>query len=332
MPHSDTARWRLRWRRPRSLTIPSEPSEPRSQSRGLRATILELIRELRHEWSRDRVGGLAAEIAFFALLGLFPAVIVLAAALGSLDSIIGGGAAADSEAWLLEQVSNVFGSDSTLSDTIAELFDRPNAGALTVGILLALYAASRGFVALVSALDLAYGHEQRRNWFSTRLVGLGLTVFTLVVMALVMTMLVVGPLLGTGEDLAERLGAGRAFATVWLWFRWPAVLLALLAWAATVYRVAPNHTAGSLRTWRRELPGAGFATVWWIAVSVGFRSYLDAVSRGANAVLGILGGALSLLLLLYLLAMGLLIGAEINAVLAARRRRRIQQRPVPSSE
>ena len=154
--------------------------------------------ELRVDWSRARVGGLSAEIAFFALLGLFPAVVVFAAALGSLDVVIGEGAAADTEQWLLSQVQEIFGSDNTLGPTIAELFEQSNAGLITVGIVLTLYVSSRGFVAVVRALDVVYDHAQRRNWLSTRVIGLGLTASTTVVSALVATMVVVGPLLGGG--------------------------------------------------------------------------------------------------------------------------------------
>jgi membrane protein len=146
------------------------------------------------------------------------------------------------------------------------------------------------------------------------LVGFGLTLFTLVVAVVVLTMVVVGPLLGEGSVLADRLGYGSGFATAWDWLRWPLVIIVLMAWAATVYHVGPKHRS----PWRWELPGAIVATIWWLVVSMGFRSYLDLASSGANAVFGVLGGALSLLFWLYLLAMGLLIGAELNGLLASR--------------
>ena len=276
---------------------------------------LKLLGELEREWSRARVGGLSAEIAFFGLLGLFPAVIVFAAALGSLDAVIGADAANDVEGWLLDRVADTFGSDNTLPDTIADLFDRSNAGLITAGVVLTVYASSRGFTAVVGALDVAYGRESRRNWLSTRVMGFVLTLFTMVVAALAAAMVVVGPLLGSGEDVAERLGAGAVFTTVWVWFRWPAVFVAVVMWAACIYHFAPQ-----IRTpWRSDLPGALVGTVWWLAVSLGFRTYVDVASSGVNAVFGFLGGALSVLIWLYLLAMGLLVGAEINSVLNRRR-------------
>ena len=274
-----------------------------------------LVEDLRREWSRARIGGLSAEIAFFGLLGLFPAVIVFAAALGSLDAVIGADAAADTEQWLLDRMVETFGSDNTLRATIEDLFNRSNAGLITAGVALTMYASSRGFTAVVGALDVTYGHEHRRNWFSTRVTGFVMTLLSLIVAALVAVMIVVGPLLGGGEELAERFGAGTLFTTVWDWFRWPVVFVVVVCWAASVYHFAPRRRT----PWRSDLPGAVVSTVWWLAVSLGFRVYLDAASSGMNAVFGLLGGALILLVWLYLLAMGLLVGAEINSVLNNRR-------------
>lgn len=272
------------------------------------------VKLIADEWSKDRVGGLAAEIAFFALLGFFPAVVALAAALGSADAVIGESTAADVEAWLVERMVDVFGGDNSLEETVRELFQGGNGGALTAGALIAVYAASRGFTAVVRALDVAYDHDQLRGWLSTRLVGLGLTLVSVLVAAVVLTMIVVGPILGEGNELASDLGISSVFGTLWDWLRWPLVFVVLVAWAATVYHVAPNHTS----PWRSELPGALVAAVWWCVVSLGFSTYLSFASSGANAIFGLLGGAISLLFWLYLMAMGLLLGAEINSLRAVR--------------
>ena len=177
-------------------------------------------------------------------------MIVFAAALGSLDVVIGAGAAADTEEWLLDRVVETFGSDNTLRATIEELFDRSNAGLITAGIVITVYASSRGFTAVVGALDVTYGHEDRRNWISTRVMGFVLTLFTLVVAALVAAMVVVGPLLGGGEEIAERLGAGSAFTTAWVWFRWPVVFVVVVCWAASLYHLAPRRRS----PWRPIFP------------------------------------------------------------------------------
>jgi membrane protein len=271
-------------------------------------------RELIDEWSKDRVGGLAAEIAFFALLGFFPAVVALAAALGSADSLIGENTAADVEGWLVDQMVGVFGGDNSLEETVRELFEGGNSSAFTVGAVIAVYAASRGFTAVVRALDVAYDHGHLRSWWSTRLVGLGITLMSVLVAAVVLTLIVVGPVFGEGSELADELGLSSAVGVLWDWLRWPVVFAVLVAWAATLYHVAPNHRS----PWRTELPGALIAAVWWTVVSLGFNTYLSVASSGANAIFGLLGGAISLLFWLYLMAMGLLVGAEINSIRAVR--------------
>jgi len=282
-----------------------------------------LVRDIEAEWQRDRVGGLSAEIAFFALLGFFPTVVVLAAALGSADGILGENNAAEIENWLVEQMIGVFGGDNTLESTVSDLFAGSNGGALTIGLVIAVYAASRGFVAVVRALDVAYDHQQQRGFLSTRVVGFGLTLLTVVAAAVVLTLVVVGPLFGGAEELAQRLGAAGWFPVVWNWFRWPVVFVSLVGWAATVFHIAPNHRS----PWKLEVPGAVVSSLWWTVVSLGFGRYLAVASDGANAVFGLLGGAISLLFWLYLMSMGLLLGAEVNSIAARRLGLVIEPRP-----
>ena len=275
---------------------------------------IEVLRALVNEISRNRVGGLSAEIAFFALLSFFPTLIVLAALLGSMDAIISASAAQDIEDWIVEQIIRVFGGDNTLEGTVNDLFEGSSAGALTIGAVLAVYASTRGFIAVVRALDIAYDHDHTRGWISTRLVGFGITLMSLIVALVVMVALVVGPFFGEGERLSETLGVSAHYVTLWNWMRWPVVFLVMVGWAAIVYHVAPNHRA----PWKIEFPGAILAAVWWSVVSLGFSTYLSIVASGANAVFGFLGGALSLLFWLYLIAMGLLVGAEVNSLFATR--------------
>jgi membrane protein len=220
----------------------------------------------------------------------------------------------DAEAWIVERIGDVFGTDNTLESTVGDLFAGPNTGVFTVGIVLTVYAASRGFTAVVKALDVAYDHEHRRGFVATLAVGVALTVLSVLVAAVLIVMLLVGPLFGEGEVLADRVGLGSQWATAWEWLRWPVAALVLVGWAATMFHLAPAHRG----PWRWEVPGALVSAAWWIVVTLGFNRYLAFASEGANAVFGLLGGALSLLFWLYLMAMGLLVGAEINGILASR--------------
>ncbi len=268
------------------------------------------------EWRDDRVGGLAAEVAFFGLLSLFPALLAVAAALSSLEALAGGDVAARVERGVVGFLERVLTDEASGTiDAVRTLFVDASPGTFTVGALLALWAASRGFVAVINGLDVVYDLDERRSYVGLRALALALALGTVVVVALVLAMVVLGPLLGTGRDVADHLGAGDLFAALWTWARWPLVVALMVTWAATVFHIAPNHRT----PWRWDLPGAMLTALLWALLSAGFRLYL-AVAAEANQVMGALGGALIVLLWLYLLAVGLLLGGELNAVLAERHR------------
>lgn len=279
------------------------------------AATVEVVRALVHEWRDDRVSGLAAEVAFFGVLSLFPALLAMTAALGWLDAVAGGDVATRAEEAVVDFLRRVLTDEAAGTiDAVQELFVEADTGVVTVGVVAALWAASRGFVALVKALDVVYDLEERRSYVGLRALALGLALGTVLVVAAMLAMLVLGPLLGTGREVAEALGLGGAFATFWDWARWPLALVALVAWAATVLHVAPNHRT----PWRWDVPGAVLAGVSWAALSASLRVYMSVATAGANQVFGTLGGSLIVLLWLYLLAVGLLVGGELNAVLIRR--------------
>jgi len=270
------------------------------------------VQELATEWRDDRVTGLAAEIAFFAILGLFPALLALAGALGWLDVIAGADTADRVQDAVIDALQRVLTDEASgLIDSAERLFAESNPGLFTVGLVTSVWSASRGFSAIIDALDSVYDLEEGRPYLRRRGLALALAAGTVVVFALVLGMVVIGPLFGTGADVADGIGLGSEFATFWDWARWPTVALAMVLWAATIFHLAPNHRT----PWRWDLPGAVLTAVLWGVVSVGLRLYL-AVAPGADQVLGTAGGVLITLLWLWLLALGLLLGGEVNALLA----------------
>ena len=280
--------------------------------RGLRGTI-EVVRTMAHEWREDRVSGLAAEIAFFGVLSIFPGLLALAAGLGSLEAVVGQEVADETQRAVLDALRDNLGEGSATVQAVSELFAEQRPSLLTIGLVIALLGLSRGFGAVIRALDVAYDVEERRLWLRRRLMAVGLALGSLLVAVLLLAVLVLGPLLGGGREVAEVVGLGEAFATGWTWFRWPVVLFAFIAWGTTLLHLAPNRRTA----WRWNLPGAVLAAAVWITTSAGFRVYLGVTGDG-NQVFGALGGSLILLFWLYLLGIGLVLGGELNAVLAAR--------------
>jgi membrane protein len=265
-----------------------------------------LLRRLGAACREDRIDGLAAEFTFFGVLSTFPGLLLVAATLGSLERLLGHDLARRSEALVLRTMDQVLTrSASGLSGAVRQLFERPSRGVAVLALATALAGLSRAWTVVIHALDLAYRVQERRSWVNRRLTGLALALSSVLLLAFVLVIVVVGPV----------LGLGREWGLVWRWLRWPAAFALGLAWATTMYRVAP----GRRPRWRHALPGAVAATVLWLVASLGLSLYVRLAAR-ANVVLGALGGGLIGVLWLYLLALVLLVGGELNALLDRGRR------------
>ena len=270
-----------------------------------------VLGELRRQVSDDRVTGLAAEIAFFAILSVFPGLIMFAAALGSLELLIGGSVAEEAQRLVIDFMRRVLTEQASPAIEVAsDLFAEERGGIITVSLVASFWALTRGFTAVVRALNLAYDIEEARSWLRQRLVAALLSLGSVIVGALMLAVFVAGPMLGGGRAIATTLGLGGAFGWVWAVLRWPLAFAFVVLWAAAVYHFGPNRKSRL----SEELPGAVLTAVLGVAASAGLSVYLR-VAASTNPVLGSLGGGLILLIWLYLLNLGLLVGGELNAVL-----------------
>lgn len=280
----------------------------------IRRLAVELARGIVAEWRSDRITGLAAEIAFWTVLSLVPLAIALGASLQFIEPLAGRDAADTVRRQLLAWAGDVLGRDGGAAEALGQLFEQSGTGALTFGVLVAFWSSARGFGAVIGALDVVYDLDEHRSFIAQRINALVLAVGSVITGAVILSMLVFGPLLGSGSDIADAVGLGRTFAALWTYLRLPFALAVMVAWAATVFHVAPNHRT----PWRWDLPGAAMTTVLWLLGSFGFRVYLGVAGSGSNAVLGVLGGTLTLLLFVFVLALSLLVGGEVNALLSVR--------------
>lgn len=281
---------------------------------GLRRRAVGFARSFLTEWRQDRVPDLAAEVAFYAILSLFPAFLAMASILGVLDSVVGADFARDVEDQVLDFLGTILTDEAdTTIEAARELFSDSSPGLLTFSLLAALWALSRGFAALVRALDVVYDLDEHRPWLEIRSMALLLAVGSAVAGSLMLTLLVVGPLLGSGEEVADWVGLGDQFVFVWDVLRLPLAFVLLVLWAATVFHVAPDHHT----PWRADVAGAIVTAVLWVAFSGGLNVYV-AVAQQGNAVFGALGGALIVLLWFWLLSLAVMIGGEVNQILLRR--------------
>lgn len=293
----------------------------------------ELLVRLVRSSAEDRVPGLAAEMAFFGLLALVPLLVAVGAALGLVEELLlGVEGVADIQRAIIAALTAVFGREltfDTLAPLVRGLLEQQRGGLALTGLVVALYLASRVVATTLHALDVAYGVPQRRSGFVLRVLGVVYAVVGVSIVMLTFALAIAGPLLGEGEALARRFGLGDAFALAWRFGRWPVLVAAVVGYFVLVYRLGPKTD----HRLRQGLPGAVLGVALWVAVSLAFRLYLEVAGgvqspafdpeQEALASAGrVVGALIALVLWIYLSAMTMLVGGELNAELAHARERR----------
>ena len=287
---------------------------PRSPIRWFLRTVADVVRKS----DRDRALGLAAENAFMAVLSIFPTLLVVAAVLGQLGLLIGQGNADKVENAVLNFLGRLLTDQADGAiNTARGLFHRTGGNTVTLASALALISVATAFAGVINTVTLAYDVHDRRGWWKRRALGRVVGLGSVCTGAIVVTLVVVGPLFGRGIDIVTKIGLGQEYVFLWSYLRWPVAVISLVGWATTMFHICPDRQG----TWRQGLPGGLLTSVFWLAASVGFNVYLEVVVR-SSPVLGALGGGLILMTWFYLLCLGLLVGAELNAILLARRAHR----------
>jgi membrane protein len=256
----------------------------------------------------DQVPGRCAELAYYFLFSVFPLLLFLTSLLGYL-----AGPESRLRHILFVYVGRFAPSPDVpalLAGTLDQVITHRGGATLSLSLLVAVWVASTGMLALGRTLNSAYGVEETRPWWWRRLVAIGLTLGFAVLTVGALTVLLYGHQIG--EALANALGVGPAFVTVWHVVRWPMVLAFVLLSFEVVYNFAPNLGRGVRRAW--GTPGAVVGVCLWLAVSFGLRLYLTEV-HGYAATYGSLGAVFVMLLWFYLTALAIVVGGEVNSVI-----------------
>ena len=258
----------------------------------------------------------AGGVTYAVLLALFPGLAALVAIYGLVFD----------PAQVEKQVSDLSGvlpvqSQQLLADELHKLASASN-GTLEVsaaiGLVLALWSASRGMSGLITALNIAYEEKERRGFFKLNLLALGLTI------AVMLGGLVVIALLAVLPAAAQLIGLGRTTKWLLLTLQWPLLVAVVMLGLAVLYRYAPDRDRPR---WRWVSAGAITATTLWIIASLAFTIYV-ANFNSYDTTYGSLGGVIILLTWLYLSAFVVLLGAVINAQ-SESRPERIRQMDLP---
>lgn len=265
---------------------------------------MELGKRVYAEVMDDDVLGRSAQLSYYFLLALFPALLFLTSLLGYLageDNQLRQG--------LFNYLAAVLPGEASklVAETVTDVTQSSGGGKLSFGILATFWAASNGMGAISESLNAAYDLKESRPWWKVRLTAVGLT---LALTLLIVTALV---LVLYGGDIAEvvsgKLGMGEVFETAWKVLQWPLVLVFVLVAFALIYFFGPDSHD---QDWKWITPGAVVGVALWLLISFAFKAYLS-YFNSYSATYGSLGAVIILMLWFYFTGTAILVGGEINS-------------------
>jgi membrane protein len=275
-----------------------------SARRALRATPHIVVRTARSFYD-DQMTHHAAALTYYALMSLFPALLLAVSILGlvgqypaTYDAILG---------YLRNVVppSALVPLDTSVRGALQHKGTATTA--LAISVVVALYGTTGALEAARRALNVVFETGGGRSFLRRKAVDVASTVVLMTLGLVSLVLIFVGGRLA--EDLLGFVGLGPAVASAWDTLRWPAAVLVAMLVFSFVYYVTPDVRQ---RSFRSVLPGAIAGVIVWLVASWGFSMY---VSRVANfgAVYGAFAGAIVLVAWLWLTNAALLFGAELNA-------------------
>jgi membrane protein len=254
-----------------------------------------------HEIQEDRLTSLAASVAFYSLVALFPAI----AAGVSVYAFFSNAASITSHLSLLTDIVPAAALD-LLREEITRIAGRSD-GRLTFGFLIgfgiALWSANAGMKAIFEALNIIYDEQEKRGIVWLNLVSLFFTLCAIGGMLIAISMVVVFPL------VFAALGWSAFDAPLIAVLRWPVLFVLVIAALAVLYRYGPSRR---LPKWRWISVGSVFAASTWLLVSSLFSWYLGNFAN-YNATYGALGAVVGLMVWMWLSTIVILVGAELNS-------------------
>jgi membrane protein len=262
-----------------------------------------LIR-LQREVAYDDCMGMAAQISFYTMLGLFPFLIFLLSLLGTFP--LGEALKPEMLEALREQMPRE--SAEYVANIVLELLPEYSQGLLSVGLLASLWGASMAVGALITTINRAYNIRPRRHMVTQKIMSIVLVLLLSGMWLMSMTIILVGP--GITQSMFEFLGIASETNTFWTSMRLPMAFMLNLTALSILYYIAPEARQRFLSI----LPGAFTATILWLLASSAFRIFLRNFGT-YNKTYGSLAGLVILMMWLWISGLVFLLGAEINSLM-----------------
>ena len=274
-------------------------------ARKRRRTFSAILREIWAEILKDDLIDLAAEMAYFFVLALFPFFAVLGALAGFLPY---------TNLWtnVSHEIIQHFPSETRdlALQTLLNLSHK-NKTFLSIGSVATVWASSSGLVALMENLSRAYNVPETRGFWKKRLVATGILIVSSAFFFGAFGLLTLGHRIGV--FFSTELYFGPGLRALWEIFRWTFLLILLQTGVAILDNVLPNKQ----RPWRWITPGTVFATITLVAGTSGVNFYVRHIGHYSETY-GAIGAFFVLMVWIFFSSFTLLVGAEMNAAFEKR--------------
>jgi membrane protein len=267
-------------------------------------TPLRLMKRVWKEYNEDDVGSHAAQLAYYFMLAIFPAILFTLTVIG----LVAGGNP-QFQQQLFNYLARVLPPSAygLIGKTVQEVTQAAGGLKMTFGIVFTLWSAMGGITAVMTSLNAAYDVTEERPLWKRYGIALGLTIAisTLIIAALALV------LFGGrfAEYLAAHVGLGSVFVIGWKVLQWPVAFAIMSVAFALLYYFGPDVEQ---QKWYWITPGSVLGVFIWIVASVGVRIYLHFFNSYARTY-GSLGAVMILMLWLYVTGISIMLGGEINA-------------------
>lgn len=262
--------------------------------------VVNFLKQLQKRMNDADVFGLAAQLAYFFLLSLFPFLIFLVTLVGYLPI---------DEDYLLIFLETYAPKEiiTLIEGNLTRIINVQNGSLLSISILGTLWSASNGVNAITKAFNHAYGVGENRSFLVSRFIAILLTIAMIVVISVALLLPVFGEIIGS--YIFSFIGLSENFIAFWNMSRWLLSSTVFFIVFIALYTLAPNKRVKL----RHSLWGALFATLSWQLVSLAFSYYVSSIGN-YSATYGSLGTIIVLMIWFYISGIIIITGGIINAV------------------
>jgi membrane protein len=260
-----------------------------------------LVSDLISRFNNDDVPALGSQLAYNLVLSFFPFIIFLMTLIGH-TSLNNNEILMALGRFMPESAFNL------INTTVTEVITTKNSELMSLSLMFTIVSASSGFNAVIKGLNKAYGVSESRSFIKVRIISILCTLGMAIIILIMLFLLILGSIIW--NYTAHKLGSSNEFSAIWTAIRYFTFIATAIFIFIVLYRYAPCKRLA----WLKVLPGSLFATLSLILVSLAFAYYVNNFAN-YSVIYGSIGAIIVLLTWLFLIAIIVILGGEINASL-----------------